>query len=138
MPRRFDIRRVKIRRSYTITELAVLIGAHKRTIGRWIAAGLPTIDARRPLLIHGADFRAFIRAREPIRQRCLPGEFFCLGRRAPKRPAADMADYIPRTALRGSLSGICPTCDRMIYRATTLSKLDLVRGGLEVTLRKEE
>jgi hypothetical protein len=138
MARRFDIRRVKIHRSYTIAELGVLIGAHKRTIGRWIAADLPTIDARRPLLINGADFRAFIRAREPIRQRCLPGEFFCLGCRAPKRPAADMADYIPRTALRGSLCGICPTCGRMIYRATTLSKLDLITGGLEVTLRKAE
>jgi hypothetical protein len=41
--------------SYTISELSALIGAHKHTIARWIAAGLTTTDARRPLLIHGAS-----------------------------------------------------------------------------------
>ena len=55
------------------------------------------LDAKRPLLVHGADFRAFMKAREPIKQRCQPGEFYCLGCRAPKRPALDMADYRPRT-----------------------------------------
>jgi hypothetical protein len=29
------------------------------------------------------------------------------------------------------MSGICP-CGRMIYRATTLAKLDAIKGGLEV------
>jgi hypothetical protein len=130
--RRFNYRRVKIHRSYTISELSAVTGAHKHTVGRWIAAGLKTTDARRPLLIHGADFRAFMKAREPIKQRCQPGEFYCLGCRAPKRPALDMADYRPRTALRGSLSGICPACGRMIYRATTLAKLDQIRGGLDI------
>ena len=132
MARRFDCRRVKLHRSYTISELSALVGAHKHTIGRWIAAGLQTTDARRPLLIHGADFHAFMKARAPIKQRCQPGEFYCLGCRAPRRPALDMADYHPRTALRGSLSGICPECDKMIYRATTLAKLDAIKGGLDV------
>ena len=86
MARRFDCRRVKLHHSYTISELSALIGAHKHTIGRWIAAGLKTTDTRRPLLVHGADFRAFMKAREPIKQRCQPGEFYCLGCRAPKRP----------------------------------------------------
>ena len=33
-------------------------------------------------------------------------EFYCLDCCAPKQPAEYMADYYPRTALRGSLSGI--------------------------------
>jgi hypothetical protein len=132
MARRFNYRRVKLHRSYTVAELSALIGAHKHTIGRWIAAGLKTTDSRRPFLIHGADFRAFMKSREPIKQRCQPGEFYCLGCRAPRRPALDMADFHPRTALRGSLSGICPACGRMIYRATTLAKLDQIRGGLDI------
>jgi hypothetical protein len=123
MARRFDYRRVKLHHSYTISELSALIGAHKHTIGRWIAAGLKTTDARRPLLIHGADFRAFMKAGQPIKQGCQPGEFYCLSCRAPRRPALDMADYHPRAALRGPRSGICPDCARMIYRATTLAKL---------------
>jgi hypothetical protein len=132
MARRFNYRRVKIHHSYTIAELSAVIGAHKHTISRWIAAGLKTTDARRPLLVHGADFRAFMNARKPIKQRCQPGEFYCFGCRAPKRPALDMADYRPRTTLRGLLSGICPACGRMIYRAVTLAKLDQIRGGLDV------
>ena len=44
MARRFDCRRVKLHHSYTITELSALIGAHKHTICRWIAAGLKTTD----------------------------------------------------------------------------------------------
>jgi hypothetical protein len=138
MARRFDCRRVKVHHSYTITELSALIGAHKHTIGRWIAAGLKTTDTRRPLLVHGADFRAFMKAREPIKQRCQPGEFYCLSCRAPKRPGLDMADYRPRTARRGLLSGICPTCGRMIYRAATLSNLDQIGGGLEVAFPTAE
>jgi hypothetical protein len=136
--RRFDCRRVKLHHSYTITELSALIGAHKHTICRWIAAGLKTTDTRRPLLVHGADFRAFMKAREPIKQRCQPGEFYCLSCRAPKRPGLDMADYRPRTVRRGLLSGICPTCGRMIYRAATLANLDQIGGGLEVAFPTAE
>jgi hypothetical protein len=138
MARRFDCRRVKLHHSYTISELSALIGAHKHTIGRWIAAGLKATDARRPLLVHGADFRAFMKAREPIKQRCQPGEIYCLGCRAPKRPALDIADYRPRTALRGLLSGICPDCERLMYRATTLAKLEEIKDGLDVAFPKAQ
>ena len=138
MAKRHDYRRVKIHRSYTIAELATLIRAHKHTIGRWIAAGLTTTDSKRPFLIHGADFRVFMQAREPIKQICHPGEFYCVGCRAAKRPAGDMADYHPRTVSRGSLVGICPTCGRMIYRATSIAKLDQIRGGLDVAYRSGE
>ena len=138
MARRFDCRRVKLHHSYTISELSALIGAHKHTIGRWIAAGLTTTDARRPLLIHGADFRAFMKAREPIKQRCQPGEFYCLSCRAPKRPGLDMADYRPRTARRGLLSGICPICERLIYRAASLASIEQMRGGLDITFPTAE
>jgi hypothetical protein len=132
MARRFDCRRVKLHHSYTISELSALIGAHKHTISRWIAAGLKTTDARRPLLIHGADFRAFMRAREPIKQPCQLGEFYCFSCRAPRRPALDMADYYPRTAVQGRLSGICSGCGKMIFQAATLTKLGQIRGELDV------
>jgi hypothetical protein len=138
MARRFNYRRVKIHHSYTISELSALIGAHKHTIGRWIAAGLTTTDARRPLLIHGADFRAFMKTREPIKQRCQPGEFYCFSCRAPMRPALDMADYHPRTPLRGQLSGICSGCGGMIYQAATLAKLSQIRGELDVAFLKAQ
>ena len=87
MARRFNYRRVKIHHNYTIGAAAEVLGAHKHTVSRSIAAGLPTTDAKRPLLIRGDVLRAFLQAREPIRQRCRPGEFYCLKCGAPKRPA---------------------------------------------------
>jgi excisionase family DNA binding protein len=132
MARRYSSRRVKIHRNYTIAEAAALLSAHKHTVSRWIAAGLPTTDSKRPRLIHGADLRAWLRAREPLRQKCGPGEFYCLPCRSPKRPALEMADYIPRTALRGMLRGICPTCERIIYRAASLATVTENSAVLEI------
>jgi hypothetical protein len=45
MARRPNGRRVKIHRTYTINEVAALLGVHKHRVRRWIAAGLPTTDA---------------------------------------------------------------------------------------------
>jgi Helix-turn-helix domain len=134
MARRPNGRRVKIHRTYTINEVAALLGVHKHTVRRWIAAGLPTTDAKRPLLVNGAELRAFFRAREPIRQKCRPGEFYCLSCKAPKRPAFDLADYTPSAPSRGLLSGFCPTCERPIYRAVSLATIEQKLGGLKVAL----
>jgi len=60
MARRFNYRRVKIHRNYSIAELAARVGAHRQTVVRWIAAGLPITGAKRSRLVHGADFRAFM------------------------------------------------------------------------------
>ena len=138
MGRRFNLRRVKIHRSYPVAELAALIGAHKQTIGRWIAAGLPKTGGKRSVLIHGADVHAFAAARKPARQSCKPGEFFCLACRAPRRPALDMAEYRPRTPSRGSLCGLCPVCERFIYRAVTRAKIAQIAGGLSISFPTAE
>ena len=49
-----------------------------------------------------------------------------------------MADYIPRTPSRGSLSGICPTCDKIIYRAVSRDRIEQASGGLAVAYPKAE
>ncbi len=131
-------RRVKIHRTYTVAEVADLLGAHKRTVRRWIAAGLPTTDDKRPVLIHGADLRAFLKARSPAKKKCGPGEFFCVRCREPKRPAEDMADYVPRTSSRGSLCGICPTCCTMIYRAVSQGAIPKISAGLNIAFPRAE
>src|SRR5215204_2484001 len=92
MARRYDIRRVKIHRTYSVSEVARLLRVHKHTVGRWIATGLPLIEQKKPYLTHGSDLREFLAARQPAKQPLRPGEMYCLGCRAAKRPAADMAD----------------------------------------------
>jgi hypothetical protein len=95
---------------------------------------LPTTDTSRPLLLNGAELRAFFRAREPIKQKCRPGEFYCLSCKAPKRPAFDIAQYTPFAPSRALLSGFCSTCDGPIYRAVNLTTIEQILGGLQVAL----
>jgi hypothetical protein len=135
MARRHSSRRVRIHRNYTLAGAATLLGVHKHTVSRWIAAGLPTTDDERPLLVNGEDLRAFLKARESQKQPCRANEFYCLRCRVPRRPACDMADYTPETATRGLLRGICPICNGLIYRAASLRTIKQTAGGLDVAFQ---
>jgi hypothetical protein len=77
-------------------------------------------------------------ARKRKKQTCRPGEFYCLRCKAPRRPAGDMAEYIPRTRSRGLLRGICPTCETLVHRAVSLGTIVQTAGGLDVALPSAE
>ena len=128
-------RRVKIHRNYTVEEAACLLGVHKNTVRQWIKQGLPVIDNQRPMLILGTDLAAFLQSqRRKNKRKCKPGEMYCLRCREPKRPALNMAEYQPKTESLGNLFGICPDCDAGINRNVNPSKLEQIRGELEITL----
>ena len=129
--------RAKINRSYTVEEVASLYGIHRNTVRQWIKQGLPICDDQRPLLILGAELRAFLtRKRTQNKRPCKPGEIYCLPCRTPQVPALGIADYQPLTPNSGNLIGLCPTCERLIFRRVALAKLDLVKGNLSVTVTK--
>lgn len=128
-------RLVKIHRSYTVEEAAVVCGVHRNTVRQWIKAGLPTLDNRRPVLMQGGALRVFLeRRRNQNKRPCLPGQMYCLRCRSPQHPAGDMADYEALTATQGNLVGICPACDLMMNRRVNFFKLLQVAGNLSVTL----
>ncbi len=131
--RRFDPRRPKIHRSYSIEEVARLYGVHKQTVRNWIKAGLPCLSERRPHLVLGHELRKYHSdRRQSARQPCQVGELYCLPCRAPKKPAGDMLDYIPMSLVSGNFRGICPTCGGFIHRRVSLAKIDEVKGSCEV------
>ena len=45
-----------------------------------------------------------------------------------------MADYQPITETLGNLIAICSECETIIYRRVNLTKLEHVRGKLDITM----
>ena len=133
MPRTADPRRAKLHHPYTVEEAADTMGVHPNTVRAWIARGLPVLDERRPLLIRGADLRQFLTRQRRDRKRPTgPGRIFCLACRAPKVPAGGMVDFQPMANGSGNLAGLCPDCDRLIYRRVSERSLESVCAGLDV------
>ena len=124
----------KVNRNYTVEEAAVLYDVHKITVYAWIKAGLPTINDKRPMLILGGELAAFHQARRTKnKQKCRPGEMFCVKCRAPKMPDGEV-EYQPKIATLGNLVGICPDCYTIMNRRVSLDKLGQVRGQMDITM----
>jgi len=127
--RRLDLRRIKSLRNYTIAEASRLLSVHRRTVREWIKQGLPTVDERRPILIHGTDLKAFLANRRHRRKRpCAEGELFCVKCKLPRRPTAGTMTFIPMSPTRGSLIGICPTCSTAMTRWASLTQSEELKA----------
>jgi hypothetical protein len=127
-------RLVKIHRNYTVEEIADLFELHKNTVRRWVKDGLAAIDDRRPMLILGHVLVAFLQARRSRNKKsCKAGELYCVRCRAPKPPAGDMAEYHPITEKFGNLVAICPDCDAIMNRRVSLTKIEQIRGKIEIS-----
>jgi hypothetical protein len=127
-------RLVKLHRNYSVEEITRLFGLHKNTVRQWLKQGLAAIDERRPKLVLGSSLSRFLHERrQKGKQPCGPGRIYCIACRAPKAPAGNMAECISTGPRSGNLRGICPDCDRLIYRRVNLTKIDAMRGELEIT-----
>jgi|SRR6516165_7187389 len=128
-------RLAKIHRNYSVEDTARLFNVHKNTVRNWLKNGLEPIDDQRPTLVRGEELRRFLADRRArAKQACGPGRIYCLPCRAPKVPAGKMAECVATGHTTWTLQGICPDCDRMIYRKVNPQKLDAVRGDLDVTV----
>jgi hypothetical protein len=128
-------RLAKIHRNYSVEEVSRLFSVHKNTVRAWLRQGLVPIDDQRPTLVRGEELSRFLTDRRSrTKQACGPGHIYCLPCRAPKVPAGKMADCIQTGDTTGCLQGICPDCNRMIYRRINPRKLAAVRGDLDVTV----
>jgi phage terminase Nu1 subunit (DNA packaging protein) len=130
-------RLAKIHYSYSVEDLARLFHVHKNTVRSWCKQGLVAIDDKRPSLFRGYAVRRYLAERRArTKQSCGPGRIYCLPCRAPKVPAGRIAECVQTDETTGSLQGICPDCNRMIYRRLNPQKLDAVRGDLDVTVTR--
>lgn len=134
--RRQNPRLAKSLYSYTIIEAAELYGVHRNTVRHWLANGLTPLDAMKPVMIHGSELNRFHKARRLADARhCGTGEVYCLGCREPRRPAGDVADYTPLNEKIGTLSAICPVCERIMTQRVNAERLAQFEAEMEVTVR---
>src|SRR5829696_3083295 len=113
-------RLAKIHLSYSVEDTSRLFKIHKNTVRNWLQQGLKTIDNQRPTLIRGEELRRFLADRRArAKQVCGPGRIYCLPCRSPKAPAGNIGECVKTSESSGTLQGICPTCNRMIYRRLT-------------------
>jgi hypothetical protein len=132
-------RLAKIHRSYSVEEIAHLFKLHKNTVRAWLRQGLEAIDGQRPTVVRGESIRGFLSERRTQSKRPSgPGRIYCLPCRAPKVPALKMAECVKTGDTTGTLQGICPDCNGMIYRRVNPLKIGAVRGDLDVTFTQAE
>ena len=130
--------RVSAYLNFTVFEVATAVSVTRETVWRWIKKdGLPTVDAKRPLLIAGADLNAFLKARRTAqKRRCQPGEIYCLKCREPRRPVPGLIDYLPNGRSAGNLQTICGQCGTIMNRRCAQSRIAAVLPNLDVTIRQ--
>ena len=128
---------VKLNRSYSASELASCLGAHKNTVRNWQREGLTPIDRSRPRLFHGQAVRAFLITRQANRKRpCPPGTFFCFRCREPRRPALGMVEFVEPMAGTGNLRALCENCETIMHRRVRRSAIATAMPGIDVQIRQ--
>jgi hypothetical protein len=133
-PRKRSRLRARIHRNYSVDDVARLHNVAKGTVRRWIKSGLPVLTDQKPMLILGEDLLRFLAARKAQAQTCRPDECYCVKCRAPRRPAGDMAEFVPLTARTGNLRGICPVCGRLMHKRIRCDAVEPLRAVLDVTI----
>jgi hypothetical protein len=119
-----DIRRVRVSRTYSVPEIADLLDVHQNTVRRWLAAGLKTLDAGTPVLVHGAELRRFLSSRKVRRkQTCGADEMICFRCRAPRKPLPGSVRIARQNEKTVALTGSCIVCGGAMWRAGSTAKL---------------
>jgi len=111
MSRRNNPNRIKIHRSYTVIDVSEALGVHPKTVRNWIRVGLPVIDNRRPLLIHGSDLKVYLKQkRKTYMYKCEMHEIYCFKCKEPKNPNIESVRFISKPAGMAQMSGRCKEC----------------------------
>ncbi|MCP4933202.1 MAG: helix-turn-helix domain-containing protein [bacterium] len=122
--RNHDVRRIRLRHSYTVKEVARLLEVCEETVRRWVKVGLPVFDEMKPLLIVGADLKRWLNSRRILAKKpCLSNEFYCLSCRAPRMPTPGTLSIHPRNEKTIFLKAKCGVCGARINRVWSASKI---------------
>ena len=103
--------RIKIHRFYTVIEVSETLRVHPKTVRNWIHAGLPVVDEKRPLLIHGVDLKIHLKRRRKADMfKCEVNEMYCFKCKQPKTPDIKSLEFIAKPAGMAQMTGHCNEC----------------------------
>lgn len=125
--RNHNVRLIRTRRSYSMSELADLLKIHVRTVQSWRKQGMTPIDPDdRPLLFIGSEIQRFLSQRQKARKLVLKDEeFYCPKCRTAQTsyPQNIYLEYtgrrIGKTDKQVLIKGKCATCDCELTRFST-------------------
>lgn len=125
MGKKYELRKIKSKRSYTFKEIADSLGVHIRTIQAWHINGLVALEgSNNPYLVMGVEVQNYIKKQKLKNKLTLKdNEFYCMGCRTAVVPEK-IYKYIDGIKMGGNkqsvrLNGICPKCNRKVNKFTT-------------------
>lgn len=125
MPKRYDTRLIKQRRSYALEEIAVLSGVDKRTCFRWIKEGLGVVEVdAKPLLVMGYELKNFFKKkREKNKSTLNENEMHCFHCKKSRKTIFGSEQINPTGKKIGKenrdqmmKTGLCEVCNGKMYR----------------------
>jgi hypothetical protein len=136
MAKRVSTRRVKKDRLYTYDEASELLGITSGTVRSWRSSGLSVMTASTPHYILGAELIAYVEKRQRKRsvKSCLD-KIYCFTCKDHRKPLGSMIDYIPITATRGRLMGLCETCEGQLNRFAAKADLGKFTGIYDIAIK---
>ena len=128
---RRNVNRIRLHRSYTMAELASVLGVHVRTVQTWRKEGMLPIDEYdRPMLFIGEVVRTFLKRRQQARKCKLQArECYCLRCNTsvlpvPESITVEVTDRrVGKTARAVVVRGKCSTCGARVVRFTSTNSI---------------
>lgn len=78
MPKKYNLRLIRARRSYTPSEIAILLSVDIKTVYRWIDGGLQVMEKTvKPLLIMGSKLKDYLSGQK-VKIFLSEDEYYCL------------------------------------------------------------
>ena len=137
MPKKVNFRRIKVHRTYTISETSIALKVHKNTVSSWIKnEGLQAIKDQRPWLISGFELRAFGERQSKAKKRkLLPNQLYCFSCHKGHEPDGLIADFVPQTLTSGMLKGICGEHATIMNRTMRMADIEKKAWKLAVEIK---
>ena len=119
MSKRYNKSLIKDNYTYSLEQIADLLGVDVVTVRRWISKeGLKRIPKARPYLVHSSELKTFLNGRQERRTfKCGDNELPCMSCRAAREPATGSGEaiYQPNGCIR--FQALCSQCGAMCCRA---------------------